>query len=53
MMVVDGNGLYFVFAGGAKIRAELGAWAMIVEDFGESWPAVCEPCHDEKQQARR
>jgi hypothetical protein len=36
----------FIFAGDAEIRVQLGAWSMIVEDFGEAWPASCSPCHD-------
>jgi hypothetical protein len=38
--------LQFVFAGGGKIRLKLGDWALILEDFGEPWPASCEPCHE-------
>lgn len=40
------DGITFVFAGGAKIRLQLGEWSMIVEDFGEAWPAQCNPCHE-------
>ncbi|MDE1900523.1 MAG: DUF2948 family protein [Alphaproteobacteria bacterium] len=39
--------LNLIFAGGAQIRLALGAWGAVVEDFGESWPALCNPCHDE------
>jgi len=41
------DGLQFVFAGGGKIRLKLADWSLILEDFGEPWPAVCEPCHEE------
>ena len=51
MMTMEGNALHFVFAGGAQIKVKLGAWAMIIEDFGEAWPAGCEPCHDNLQLA--
>ena len=42
----EGKNLVFIFAGEAKIRLQFGDLAMIVEDFGEAWPAACEPCHD-------
>jgi hypothetical protein len=42
----EGNTLQFVFAGGSKIRLNLTNWSLILEDFGEPWPATCEPCHD-------
>lgn len=42
----EDRSIQFIFAGGAKIRLQLGDWAMIVEDFGEAWPASCTPCHD-------
>ncbi|MDX2028654.1 MAG: DUF2948 family protein [Alphaproteobacteria bacterium] len=42
----EGQSLQFVFAGGPKIKLQLSDWAMIVEDFGESWPASCNPCHE-------
>ncbi len=38
--------LTLVFAGGAGIRLELDDWGAVVEDFGETWPAVCHPCHE-------
>ena len=40
-----------VFAGEAKIRIELRDWSLIVEDFGEAWPASCAPCHDGTQKS--
>jgi hypothetical protein len=40
------DGLEFVFAGGGIIRLKLADWSMILEDFGEPWPAACEPCHE-------
>jgi Protein of unknown function (DUF2948) len=46
MMMVEGDNLQFLFAGDAKIRLKLANWSMIIEDFGESWPAHCKPCHD-------
>jgi hypothetical protein len=49
MITAQGAALNFVFAGGAEIRLKLGTWSMIIEDFGEAWPAACEPCHDNKQ----
>jgi hypothetical protein len=36
-----------VFAGGARIRLELGDWFLAAEDFGEPWPALCNPCHED------
>jgi len=38
--------LNLVFAGDARIRLELGNWSGTVEDFGETWPALCHPHHD-------
>jgi hypothetical protein len=38
--------LNFIFAGDAHIRLSLEAWSCVVEDFGEPWPALCHPCHD-------
>jgi len=49
MMIIEGPALHFVFAGDAQIRVKLENWSMIIEDFGETWPAACEPCHDNKQ----
>ena len=44
----DSSSLTFIFAGDAKIRLFLSDWSIIVEDFGEAWPAQCNPCHDPK-----
>jgi len=38
--------LTLIFAGDAKIRLEVSDWAAALEDFGEPWPAQCNPCHD-------
>jgi hypothetical protein len=38
----------FIFAGDSRIRLELSNWSMIIEDFGEAWPASCTPCHDQE-----
>ena len=46
MVIVDNNAATFIFAGAAKIRLQLKDWSMIIEDFGASWPAQCNPCHD-------
>ncbi len=45
-VMLDKDGLQLVFAGGGKIRLKLGDWSLILEDFGEPWPASCEPCHE-------
>lgn len=42
----DKEVITFIFAGEAKIRLFLANWSIIVEDFGEPWPAQCNPCHD-------
>lgn len=51
----EGNALHFIFAGEAQLRIQLamGAeqsgqnnWSMFIEDFGDPWPASCNPCHD-------
>jgi Protein of unknown function (DUF2948) len=46
-VVLENNVLTFICAGDAKIRLQLGPWYMALEDFGEAWPAKCNPCHDE------
>jgi hypothetical protein len=38
--------LQFIFAGGGKIRLKLADWSLILEDFGQPWPTVCEPHHE-------
>ncbi|MDD4616616.1 MAG: DUF2948 family protein [Alphaproteobacteria bacterium] len=41
------NVLNFIFAGDSRIRLELDKkWHGIIEDFGERWPALCQPRHD-------
>ncbi len=42
----SGQQLTFVFAGDTAIRLDLESWSALVEDFGETWPAVCHPCHE-------
>ena len=39
--------LTLVFAGDALLRLGLEAWGAVVEDFGESWPALCHPHHED------
>jgi hypothetical protein len=47
MISQDGTTMTLVFAGGAQVRLNLANdWSMLVEDFGDSWPAGCNPCHD-------
>jgi len=38
--------LTLVFAGDARVRLGVLHWHAAVEDFGEPWPALCNPCHD-------
>jgi hypothetical protein len=45
--VLEGPVLTFICAGDAKIRLQLEQWSLALEDFGEPWPAKCNPCHDE------
>jgi hypothetical protein len=47
----EGHNLRFVFAGEAQIKVQLAAapqdnWSVLIEDFGDPWPASCSPCHD-------
>ena len=42
----EGDTLQLIFASDARIRLRLKDWNMIVEDFGERWPAQCNPCHE-------
>lgn len=46
-VMFEGKTLTLVFAGDAKIRLQLGDFSLFVEDFGEPWPAQCNPCHEE------
>lgn len=46
-VIPESETITFIFAGEAKIRLQLGDWSMIVEDFGETWPAQCNPCHEQ------
>lgn len=45
-LMPEGDHLDLIFADHAKIRLRLKGWSMIVEDFGERWPAHCQPCHE-------
>ena len=45
-LLPEGNDLHLVFASDARIRLQLKDWSLIIEDFGEPWPAQCRPCHD-------
>ncbi len=42
----EGDDLQLIFASDARIRLRLKDWSLIIEDFGEAWPAQCNPCHD-------
>lgn len=46
-----GQGLQFVFAGGARLRFTGADWTLHIEDFGETWPAACAPCHEDENTA--
>jgi hypothetical protein len=47
MMDIEGNNLILTFAADARVKLNLAAdWQIVVEDFGESWPSACNPCHD-------
>jgi len=37
--------MILIFAGEAKIRLDVENWSALVEDFGDTWPASCNPCH--------
>jgi hypothetical protein len=41
----EGKVLQLIFAGGGKIRLQLGDWVVILEDFGEPWPTTQQPQH--------
>jgi hypothetical protein len=48
-VLVEGEYIHLVFAGEAKIRIQTRGWSLIIEDFGEAWPASCTPCHEAAQ----
>jgi hypothetical protein len=50
-IMTEAQALTLVFAGNAKIRLEGADWRLALEDFGESWPALCHPCHDSAELA--
>lgn len=50
-LMPEGDALDLVFASDARVRLHLKDWNMIIEDFGEPWPAQCSPCHDEAEQS--
>ena len=52
MLSLDGSTLHFIFADHVEIRLKLGTWSLIVEDFGESWPTACTPCHESSTASR-
>ncbi len=39
--------LNLIFASDAKIKLHLTSCHVTLEDFGQPWPALCSPCHDE------
>ena len=41
--------LTLIFAGDVRVRLEMDQWSVLVEDFGETWPALCRPCHEKPQ----
>lgn len=43
----EGDELHLIFASDARIRLKIKDWNLVIEDFGERWPAQCEPCHEE------
>lgn len=47
-LLFEDGALTFIFAGNAKIRLQLNAWWIALEDFGDAWPTACQPSHEEK-----
>ncbi len=45
-LLPEGDELQLIFASDARIKLSLKDWSLIVEDFGERWPAQCDPCHE-------
>jgi hypothetical protein len=43
------SSLNLIFASDARIRLSLNECRVTVEDFGQPWPALCSPCHEENQ----
>jgi hypothetical protein len=39
--------LSLIFAADVSVRLELGEWSAVIEDFGEPWPTLCRPCHED------
>ncbi|MEJ0062778.1 MAG: DUF2948 family protein [Alphaproteobacteria bacterium] len=45
-LILEGQAMLLVFAGGACLRLELGDWSARLEDFGAPWPTSNCPRHD-------
>ena len=39
--------LTLIFASDAKIKLQLAKCQVTLEDFGQPWPALCSPCHED------
>lgn len=39
--------LALIFAGNAMLRLDIESWSATAEDFGDKWPASCNPCHED------
>lgn len=50
-LVLEGDTLRFVFAGGAQLRLQLAGWQLRLEDFGAPWPTEKCPSHEPKRSA--
>jgi len=44
-IILDGENLDFIFAGGAELKLKLKDWILRLEDFGEAWPTTHRPSH--------
>jgi hypothetical protein len=43
---LEGDHLYFIFAGEGQMRLTLADWSMKLADFGEAWPTTHCPSHE-------
>lgn len=45
-ILLEGDAMQLIFAGGAGIKLSLEKWEMKIGDFGEPWPTFHQPVHN-------
>jgi len=47
MLEPDGRTLSLIFASDARVKLQITSCHVTLADFGQPWPALCSPCHEE------